>query len=147
MAQSIDSDLSYLRYLLTLSPLLPKGLYLDNTLRVAKKELGWECDYIREAACTTKFRELIQSQHGLNVPQVFPDLSTSNVLTTEWVNGIPLGDVAYLPQYVKDEVGERMFRLCLDELFKFRFMQTDPNWTNFLYDVDNDIVNISFTVI
>lgn len=25
-------------------------------------------------------------------------------------------------------------RLCLLELFHFRFMQTDPNWANFLYD-------------
>ena len=25
--------------------------------------------------------------------------------------------------------------LCLRELFHFRFMQTDPNWTNFLYDI------------
>jgi len=24
--------------------------------------------------------------------------------------------------------------LCMKELFQFRFMQTDPNWTNFLYD-------------
>lgn len=24
--------------------------------------------------------------------------------------------------------------LCLRELFEFRFMQTDPNWSNFFYD-------------
>jgi hypothetical protein len=25
-------------------------------------------------------------------------------------------------------------RLCLRELFEYRFMQTDPNWSNFLYN-------------
>lgn len=25
-------------------------------------------------------------------------------------------------------------KLCLNELFTFRCMQTDPNWSNFLYD-------------
>lgn len=27
-----------------------------------------------------------------------------------------------------------MIELCLKELFEFRMMQTDPNWTNFLWD-------------
>lgn len=27
-----------------------------------------------------------------------------------------------------------MIELCLKELFQFRMMQTDPNWTNFLWD-------------
>ena len=30
-----------------------------------------------------------------------------------------------------------MLRLCLDELFKFNYMQTDPNWSNFLYNENN----------
>lgn len=28
----------------------------------------------------------------------------------------------------------QLLRLCLREVFEFRFMQTDPNWANFLYD-------------
>lgn len=27
-----------------------------------------------------------------------------------------------------------ILRLCLKELFEFRFMQTDPNWSNFFYN-------------
>ena len=27
-----------------------------------------------------------------------------------------------------------MLKLCLRELFEFKFMQTDPNWSNFFYD-------------
>ncbi|XP_078388817.1 atypical kinase COQ8A, mitochondrial-like [Cetorhinus maximus] len=27
-----------------------------------------------------------------------------------------------------------ILRLCLRELFEFRYMQTDPNWSNFFYD-------------
>jgi len=32
------------------------GLYADKALKVARKELAWECDYIREAKCCEKFR-------------------------------------------------------------------------------------------
>ena len=33
----------------------------------------------------------------------------------------------------RDRVGARLLWLALTELFTFRFMQTDPNWSNFLY--------------
>ena len=32
------------------------GLYVESVMRVARKELAWECDYLREAECATKFR-------------------------------------------------------------------------------------------
>ena len=36
------------------------------------------------------------------------------------------------------QIGTNVLRLCLQELFQFCFMQTDPNWANFLYDSRND---------
>lgn len=32
------------------------------------------------------------------------------------------------------QICENILVLCLKELFEFRFMQTDPNWSNFFYD-------------
>ena len=32
------------------------------------------------------------------------------------------------------QIASRIIELCLRELFEFRMMQTDPNWTNFLWD-------------
>ena len=34
----------------------------------------------------------------------------------------------------QDRVGSRLLWLSLVELAHFRFMQTDPNWSNFLYE-------------
>lgn len=48
---SLNSDLSNLTRLLVLSNVLPRGLFLENTIAVARKELAWETDYIREAEC------------------------------------------------------------------------------------------------
>lgn len=42
--------------------------------------------------------------------------------------------VADMPQETRNYVARLMLRLTLRELFEFRFMQTDPNWGNFLYD-------------
>lgn len=32
------------------------------------------------------------------------------------------------------QICEQILRLCLRELFEFRYMQTDPNWSNFFFD-------------
>lgn len=42
------------------------------------------------------------------------------------------------PQIVRDEIGERMMELTLKELFKWRFMQTDPNPSNFAFKRDTN---------
>ncbi|KAJ3318577.1 hypothetical protein HDU76_000791 [Blyttiomyces sp. JEL0837] len=145
VAESIDSDLAYLKSLATLGSFLPRGLYLDNTIRVAKKELAWECDYAREAESMDRFRFLLHRNNGwkgFNVPAVFHELSTKKVLTTEFVEGVSIGSVTHLPQQKLDHIGDMLLQLCLQELFKFRFMQTDPNWSNFLYDERTDTIHL-----
>lgn len=37
-------------------------------------------------------------------------------------------------QEERNHIAKMVMQLCLLELFEFRCMQTDPNWSNFLYD-------------
>lgn len=132
---SIDSDLNNLSLLLTASRLLPKGLYLDKTIANARTELAWECDYIREAEWQSRFREaLIDDTDVFYVPKVFPEASGREVLTAELVTGIGVAKLPSLGQDQRDWIGTQILRLCLREIVEFKFMQTDPNWTNFLYN-------------
>lgn len=55
------------------------GLYVDSVIEVAKKELNWECDYIREAECTTRFRNLVKPYPEYYVPEVISQLCTKQV--------------------------------------------------------------------
>jgi aarF domain-containing kinase len=133
---SIDSDLNNMVMLLSLGDLLPKGLYLDNTIRVARSELKMECDYIREADAMIKFQSLLNSKGmdtHFHVPKVYKDVSSQNVLVTEFVRGHTIDLAVNYSQKIRDHLGEQLLRLCLYELFVFEFMQTDPNWSNFLY--------------
>ena len=141
--ESIDSDLNNLSMLLKLGNLLPKGLYLENTLRVARKELRAECDYVREAQSMERFAEFLEQSNlrdYFKVPILYRNLSTRFIITSEFVDGVTIENTLALDQDARDTIGERLLVLCLKELFEFRFMQTDPNWSNFLYNVDNDMV-------
>ncbi|KAF2231878.1 ABC1-domain-containing protein [Viridothelium virens] len=138
VASSISSDLSNLSLLLTASRLLPKGLFLDKTIANARIELAWECDYIREARCASKFVELLSSptdQEIFTVPKIHMEASGAQVLTADFMSGTAVTKLApTLAQSQRDRIGTQLLRLCLRELCDFAFMQTDPNWTNFLFN-------------
>ncbi|KAM5441047.1 hypothetical protein MferCBS31731_003832 [Microsporum ferrugineum] len=135
VADSIDSDLNNLSILLTASRLLPKGLYLEKTIANARTELAWECDYIREAECGRKFKELLKDDTDIfTVPEIISYASGKQVLTMERLDGIAVTRIQSFTQSQRDWIGSQIMRLCLREIGEFRYMQTDPNWTNFLYN-------------
>ena len=139
VADSIDSDLSNLAILLTASRLLPKGLFLDKTIANARIELAWECDYIREAECGRRFAQLLADDEDVFVvPKVFHEASGKQVLTMEYMDGIGVTRVHSFTQEQRDWIGTQILRLCLREITEFKYMQTDPNWTNFLYNAKSD---------
>ncbi|KAL2195029.1 ABC1 family-domain-containing protein [Corynascus similis CBS 632.67] len=142
VADSINSDLDNLAILLAATKLLPKGLYLNKTIDNARTELAWECDYSREAECAERYRELLttSSEGGqkeeavFSVPRVYREASGPHVLTMEFMNGTAVTRITSFTQDQRDWIGTQILSLCLREITEFRFMQTDPNWTNFLYN-------------
>ncbi|KAI0840089.1 ABC1-domain-containing protein [Hypoxylon sp. FL0890] len=135
VADSINSDLDNLAMLLTASKMLPKGLYLNKTIDNARLELSWECDYEREAECGRRYRELLADEPDVFVvPKIHAEASGRHVLTMEFMEGVGVTRSKSFTQEQRDWIGTQILRLCLREITEFRFMQTDPNWTNFLYN-------------
>ncbi|XP_010456133.1 PREDICTED: protein ABC transporter 1, mitochondrial [Camelina sativa] len=142
VANSIESDIENVRRLLNYTNLIPKGLFLDRAIKVAKEELAQECNYEIEAVSQKRFRDLLSDTPGFYVPRVVDETSSKKILTTELISGIPIDKVALLDQKTRDYVGRKMLELTLKELFVFRFMQTDPNWGNFLYNEATNTINL-----
>lgn len=140
VADSINSDLDNISMLLMASGMLPKGLYLDKTIDNARTELGWECDYERELACGRRYKELLADEGDVfAVPEIHARASGKHVLTMQFMEGTGVTRAAgSLSQAQRDWIGTQILRLCLREIVEFRFMQTDPNWTNFLYNAATD---------
>ena len=49
IAHCIDADLDNCKMLIDLLGVFPRGLYLEELIKVTRGELHWECDYEREA--------------------------------------------------------------------------------------------------
>ncbi|TIB31328.1 hypothetical protein E3P86_03348 [Wallemia ichthyophaga] len=140
--ESISSDLNNLKLLVAASGILPRGLFLDNTIRQMRTELADECDYLREAECGERFGEYLHNDPVFSCPVVVKDLCTPNILTTQFMPGESLSRAYTYDQPTKDKIGSAIMRLCISEIFEFRLMQTDPNWSNFLWDRECGRINL-----
>lgn len=100
-----------------------------------KEELVDECNYSREASFLRLFGSYLGGDPRFKVPWVW-DKSTDNVLVMEQLCGTSVGgaDVRTLSQTDRNDISSRILELCLKELFQLRAMQTDPNWSNFLWN-------------
>lgn len=137
IVNSIDSDVGYIKLLLSAGKLLPKGLFLDRTIKVLKEELADECNYTREASYLRLFGSpaYLGNDNRFKVPWVWEG-STECVLVMERVDGTSVGDadISGLSGQDRNDIAAWIMELCLKELFEFRVMQTDPNWSNFLWN-------------
>lgn len=143
VATSIRSDLDNLKLLIAVMNVLPKGMFIDQIIKVAKEELTVECDYELEAMHQMKYRDLVLNDPILSrnvfVPNVFPHLSHKQVLVTEFVeDAIPIDQLVSLSQEVRNQVASNILMLTVKELFEWKFIQSDPNFSNFLYQVDSN---------
>ena len=146
VADSIDSDLNNLRRIVDLSGALPPGLFIDQIINVARTELAWECDYLLEAESQARYRRLIVNDPLLNkytyVPQVYPELSSARVLTSSFIRGMSIDKAVNLPAAERNAIARTMLVLTIRELFEWRFIQSDPNFGNFLYDETQRKINL-----
>jgi len=139
VARSIDSDVDNLAALLRVARILPGDIDLSLIIAEAKRQLKHEADYEREAQYMLRYRALVADEPNVVVPGVYEDMSTKYVLAMERAHARPIEDLrgAEYPQTLRDELGTVLQRLMFRELFEFRFMQTDPNFANYLFEPES----------
>ena len=77
-------------------------------------------------------------------PKFSPELSTKQILTSEYVKGVTIDKALDLPQPVRNALARSIPSIDLKELFDWRFVQSDPNFGNYLYDDSgsNRVINL-----
>jgi len=135
VARSIDSDVDNLAALLRVMRVLPVELDTQALVAEAKRQLRREADYQLEAGHLERYRALVADEPGVRVPRVHADYTTRRILAMERLRGRPIEELrgADRPQRLRDAVGLRLLRLLLREVLEFRFVQTDPNYANYLF--------------
>jgi predicted unusual protein kinase regulating ubiquinone biosynthesis (AarF/ABC1/UbiB family) len=136
ISASIDSDIDNVAGLLKLARLIPKGFDIESLLSQAKTQLKQEADYRIELTYLEKYQSLLQNDDRYIVPKAYKPLSNEFILCMEFVEGKPISALAEASNVLTNTIVENLMELVFNELFTFKFIQSDPNFANFLYQED-----------
>ena len=143
--QSIDNDLSSLKFIMKTSGMLPAKFPLDYYINQCGDLLKRETDYELEATNICRFSDFLRSNDKLNVPKVYNQLSTQETLTMSFFEGRELSSKMAYDQSSINEISLSLLELLLNEIFTFKLVQTDPNLANFLLsEGDNSLCILDF---
>jgi predicted unusual protein kinase regulating ubiquinone biosynthesis (AarF/ABC1/UbiB family) len=147
VAKSIASDVDNLAVLLRTTGIVPRDYDLTPLIETVKVQLRHETDYKTEAESLSRYGKLVKDEPTFVVPRPYDDLTTHRILAMEFIAGEPINDLwkTETPRRVRDRVGRDIQRLVFRELFEFRFMQSDPNFANYLQrDEGRELVLLDF---
>ena len=110
------------------------------------RTLERETDYLEEVACLQKARTLFRETDKIVVPRVFPEFSTSRVLTTEYLDGVHIGQflASHPTPALRNSYGERILRISYRMLYAGRMVYADPHPGNYLFLKDGRLGLIDF---
>ena len=122
---------------------------LAQLLEEFRKALVDELDYRREADNLATMREMVRDREHLVVPEPFPDLTTSRVLTMEFIPGKKVTDLGPLGRLELDgaPLADQLFAAYLDQVLVHGIFHADPHPGNVLVTPDGRLVLLDIGMI
>lgn len=129
---------------------VPKGFINFNILfQELKQVIERELDYEKELHTLQLFKERFKDSDVLQIPSVYPELCTSNVLIMEWVQGIRVTDKKSLQasNINETDVAKRLLTIFLPQWLEAGTFHADPHPGNVLVSKDGKIILLDFGMI
>jgi len=105
-----------------------------------------ELDYVAEAANADRFMELYGGVDDVFVPKVYEELTTSKVLTMDWVEGYRLTDTSSLDAngLDREKLIDTLVQCSLRQILENGFFHADPHGGNVLATPDGRLCYLDF---
>ncbi len=143
----IRSDIAILKDMSKLLTAAFKSIQRFNPV-AAVEEFGImivrELDYTLELRNIKRFEQNLADFDKVRVPRAYAELSTSKVLTMEFVDGVPLDklDAPGAPQVDPKDIVEPLATAFVKMIFVDGFFHADPHHGNLFVDHDGKVVLI-----
>ncbi|MEM1348398.1 MAG: AarF/ABC1/UbiB kinase family protein [Myxococcota bacterium] len=142
---ALDSDIRTITNLLGYGRAMVDKKRLDEYAAEIRDLLLTEADYIREAEAIASFGPVLASREGIRAPRAFPEWTSKEVLTMEYIEGTKL-DVAleHMDEERRTRILERWVSLYAWMVHERFDLHADPHPGNFLLDAHDDIIVLDF---
>jgi ubiquinone biosynthesis protein len=125
-----------------------RRLRLVEVINTMSRSVAMEMDLRLEAAALSEMAENTEDDPDFRVPTVDWDRTAHNVLTMEWIDGIPLSDHARLVQANVDlpDLGRKVIQSFLRHALRDGFFHADMHPGNLFLDRNGRLVAVDFGI-
>jgi ubiquinone biosynthesis protein len=108
-----------------------------------------QLDYLQEARNAERFSANFPADPSVQIPRVFPDLTTSRVITLERIRGMKITDVTALDEAGLDRhaLADRTALIVAKMIFEDGFFHADPHPGNFFIEPTGRVGIIDFGMV
>jgi ubiquinone biosynthesis protein len=108
-----------------------------------------QLDYLQEARNAERFSANFASDPWVQIPRIFPDLTTSRVITLERIRGMKITDLTALDEAGLDRhaLAERTALIVSKMIFEDGFFHADPHPGNFFIEPTGRVGIVDFGMV
>ncbi|QMW22033.1 ABC1 kinase family protein [Sandaracinobacteroides saxicola] len=144
MSSAVEADLKQLDMLFGALRMVDKSIDPSEIREELAARLREELDYAREARHLSLYRAMLADNPHAHVPGVHPDLSTTRLLTMDWLDGAPLMSFKGADQATRDTIAERLFNAWYAPFYRYGIIHGDPHMGNYSVRPDLGINLLDF---
>lgn len=145
MINVIQGDLNQLQLLLKLYTAHTPILDTEHIQAELSARLHEELDYTLELKNIQTFQQIYGSYNlDISVPTAYPQLSTGQLLTMEWVDGQGLMQVKDGPLSLRQRIAENLFKAWYVPFYHHGVIHGDPHFGNYKITPEGRIVVLDF---
>ncbi len=144
MQSAIQADLNQLKILFSLYESYDKAIKTSNIYDELKARLNEELDYELESRHQKLYTDILKDEPNVHVPEVIDDLSTSRLLTSEWMDGTKILGFKDSDIETRNTIALNMFRAWYVPLYHYGIIHGDPHLGNYSIRKDLSINLLDF---
>jgi predicted unusual protein kinase regulating ubiquinone biosynthesis (AarF/ABC1/UbiB family) len=133
MLSTVEADLSQLKVLFSIYRRYDRAIDPSEIYAELAERLREELDYDREACHMRLYRAMLAEEAGVEVPDPVAELSTTRLLTMNWLEGTPVMDFVAREPGVEERnrVALNMFRAWYVPFYHYGVIHGDPHLGNY----------------
>ena len=144
MNSIVQADLEQLKLLLSTYERFNQALHTKNMLAEIAERLYEELDYTREAEHLRMYQHMMASYDFVHIPQVHSALSTTRLLTMEWLEGVKLTECLDRDEVWRSQVATGLFNSWYMPFYHYGILHADPHMGNYTLTPEGHINLLDF---
>ena len=146
MQSVIEADLSQLKLAFSVYQSYDSAISTKSIHTELQERLYEELDYKRELANLKIYQIILKDQKFVNVPKVYENLSSKQLLTMSWLEGEKLTEWLKKEPSLKErnKIALNMFRAWYLPFYYFGIIHGDPHLGNYSINIKNEINLLDF---